>query len=313
MTPFWNRSPTLPFSPTSFWNKPLGDSAPLDPNSPLLVLELMRQVGLYTPWVNATTYSTPVYTVPADEPKQAVYLDTPSSMYTNAADAAIVRDQIAEVPIPAGAHSASGVNHHIVIWQPSTDTIWELWNAHHVPDEPCPWHHDDINGWHAAWGARIENASQSDGAVAAPAGATASGLPLLGGLIRLDEWKSGHIDHALAFAIPDIKRGAIVPPATRTDGRYDGPNGIPMGTRFRLDPTLDIDALHLDPPVAMIAKAAQKYGMVVRDHADGSLVFYGEDPAPTGANPYPGILGSRPDRLLKQFPWSRLQALPPTN
>jgi hypothetical protein len=271
----------------------------------------MRQVGIYTPWINTTTYSTPVYTVPADQPMRSIRLDTPSSMYTGAAGAAIVRRQIAQVPIPEGAKTSTGHNKHIVIWQPSTDTIWELWNAHDVPDEDCPWHRNDLHGWHAAWGARIDNASTSEGIVDAPAGATASGLPLLGGLIRLDEWKSGQIDHALAFALPDIKRHAIVWPATRTDGRYDGPNGIPMGTRFRLDPNLDIDALKLDPPVAMIAKAAQTYGIVLRDHADDSLVFYGEDPAPTGANPYRQIIGLRPDRLLRRFPWSKLQALPP--
>lgn len=54
-------------------------------------------------------------------------------------------------------------------------------------------------------------------------------------------------------------------------------------------------------------------GVVVRDHADDSIVFYGEDPAPIGAHPYRDIIGLRPDRLLKRFPWSDLQALPPGN
>ncbi len=66
------------------------------------------------------------------------------------------------------------------------------------------------------------------------------------------------------------------------------------------------------PVVRMIAKAAQDYGIVLRDGA-GSVTFYGEDPTPTGTNPYAGptgyFQGKSPATLMQQFPWSRLQAL----
>jgi hypothetical protein len=251
-----------------------------------------------------------VYTVPAGQRRVRVHIDTPSALYTDASGAAIVRKRLHSVPIPVRARGASGANRHVVIWQPSTDTIWELWNAHRPERDGCPWGNERIRGWHAAWGARIRHASASEGVNRFPTGATASGLPLVGGLIRLDEWRRGRIDHALAFAIPDIQRGKFVWPATRTDGRYDGFNAIPMGTRLRIDPAVDVERLQMSPAGKAIARAAQRYGMVLRDHADGALTFYGEDPGPTGTNPYPQIFrGQSPNVVLRGFPWDRLQVL----
>jgi hypothetical protein len=58
----------------------------------------------------------------------------------------------------------------------------------------------------------------------------------------------------------------------------------------------------------MIAKAVQRYGMILRDKA-GSLSFYAEDPTQYGTNPYPALFGGYPDNLLAKFPWDRLQVL----
>lgn len=301
-----------PFAPSSVWNKPLARDARLAPDSRALVRELLRQRRFSTPWVNTTIYSTPVYTVGPGTSPAPVHVDTPSALFSTAADADALRPRLGAVPIPSGARPASGVNRHMVVWQPSTDTMWELWNAHRVPDERSPWKTDSILGWHAAWGARIDRASRSAGTGQAPFGATASGLPLMGGLVRLNEWRSGKIRHALALGIHDIAAGSWVWPANRTDGAYRGAGGIPMGTRFRLDPRVDIDSLELSPSGKAIARAAQRYGMVVRDHADKSFALYGEDPAPTGRNPYPRLFaGLRPDQALRGFPWRRLVAVAP--
>ncbi|MEZ5081520.1 MAG: hypothetical protein R2878_12870 [Thermoleophilia bacterium] len=51
-----------------------------------------------------------------------------------------------------------------------------------------------------------------------------------------------------------------------------------MGSRFRLDPAVDVDALNLHPFVALLAHAAQEHGLVLRDTA-GAVVLYAEDPA----------------------------------
>jgi hypothetical protein len=62
----------------------------------------------------------------------------------------------------------------------------------------------------------------------------------------------------------------------------------------------------------MLAEAAQRYGIFVRDQAE-EPVFYAQDPTPTGTNPYAGahgyFEGKSPSQILASFPWSHLQLL----
>jgi hypothetical protein len=60
---------TPPFSPSSVWNKPLSSTTPLAPDSAALVIDLKRQVDTYRAWINTNQFSTPVYTVPANQPR----------------------------------------------------------------------------------------------------------------------------------------------------------------------------------------------------------------------------------------------------
>jgi hypothetical protein len=300
-----------PFAGWSFWNKPLPANPKLAPDSAALSAELLRQRNVFGPWINTTQYSVPVIVAASNTPKVKVHLDTPSSMYTNASDAYKLSQQLASVPIPATARHAAGTDRHMVIWQPSTDTMWELWIAHKVPGELCEWGHNTKLGWHAAWGAKITGVSKHPGIVPAPFGATASGLPLAGGLMRTDEIGAVKIEHAIALGLPNVRKGAFSWPATRTDGRSDDPAAIPMGTRFRVDPSLDVSKLNVPPLTKAIALAAQRYGMVVRDGA-GAVTMYAEDPDPTKVNPYAALFYYlTPEQILRGFPWDRLQALAP--
>jgi hypothetical protein len=168
-----------------------------------------------------------------------------------------------------------------------------------------------VNGpeWHAAWGSRIDNFSASAGINAAPFGATASGLPMLGGLMTRDEVSNRSIPHALALAIPQTAAGRFVWPANRTDGNSTAANAIPEGTRFRLDPSVNVDNLGLPPLAQAMARAAQRYGIVVRDRAD-AVTFYAEDLGPLGITQDFG--GLTPGALLARFPWQQLQVVEPT-
>jgi hypothetical protein len=59
----------------------------------------------------------------------------------------------------------------------------------------------------------------------------------------------------------------------------------------------------------MIATAAQRYGIIVRDKS-GAVSFYGQDPAAGQTNLWGQALqGQYPSSLLRAFPWSHLQAL----
>ena len=268
----------------------------LDPRSDAYVADLQRQLTQWSPYINTTQYSSPVYTVPADQPTVRVQLDSDSA-------APDLRAAFEQVPIPPNAVPAAGTDGHMIVHQPSTDTMWEFWRAVNAAD-----------GWHASWGGRMKNVSTNPGFYTNPThwGSTATSLPMLGGLIRLHELEAGRIDHALAMSIPEPLQGAFSWPAQRSDGISTSPDAIPEGTRFRLDPSLDLDTVQMSPVVRVIAEAAQRYGIVLRDKS-GSIAFEAEDPTPTGTNPYTGSTGWFEGKgaatLMRDFPWSRLQVL----
>ena len=188
--------------------------------------------------------------------------------------------------------------------------MWEFWKLRKEGDK-----------WQAAWGGAIHNLSSNPGYYTSSAwpgaqsdwGASATSLPVVAGTMTIGELESGHIDHALAIAIPNARKGVFAFPAQRTDGTLGDSQAIPEGTRFRLDPTLDVQALHLPPVVEMMAEAAQRYGIIVRDKTLHAIGFYAEDPSPLGTNPYTRLFdGKSPGELLQSFPWSHLQVIKPT-
>jgi hypothetical protein len=290
-----------PFACSSVWNAPLPATAPLSPHSSQYVSDLLGQVKEYGGWIDTYSYSVPVYTVPRDQHRVPVTLDTSGA---GSADA-LARAFKQGVPIPPGAKPAAGQDQHMVIWQPSTDTMWEFWHA------------QQVNGaWHARWGGKMTNVSSNPGYFSNPPdwGATATSLPLMGGLIGIRELQSGHIDHALAMAIPHAASGVVAFPAQRTDGNEHSSGEIPEGTRFRLDPHLNLSALNVPPIIRILAEAAQHYGMIVRDQS-GTVSLYAQDPTPLGRNPYYGSKGLfdnlSPAVVMRYFPWSHLQVVRP--
>jgi hypothetical protein len=285
------------FGPQSVWNTPLAPDAAVDPDSGQIVAALSREVAREfdssaQPTVNTANYSAPIYTVPQDQPTVPVGLDA------NEPDLA---RSFQAVPLPAAVRPAPGTDAHLVLWQPSRDVMWEFWRLRRT-----------AGGWRAGWGGRIDNASASAGHYSgahAGWGATASSLALAGGLITAGELSRGVIQHALAMAVPHPRAGEFAFPAQRTDGDNTSASSLPEGARLRLDPKLDLDALGLPPPVLAMARAAQQYGILIRDGA-GNVAFYAEDPAPLGVNPYPALFGgARPQDLLRLFPWDRLKVV----
>ena len=294
------------FSPTSVWNRPLAPDAPLDRQSVQLVAaldaEVAREEAAQTgPWINTTSEGVPIVTVAGDQATVSVQLD-------HAPDAALSSAWSA-VPLPASARAASGSDGYLVVWQPSTDRMWEFWRLRR-----------EDGGWQASWGGAIQNASTSPGVYGPGAwpgakpwwGATASSLALAGGAMTIEQLRSGQIDHALAIALPEVRAGVFASPAQRTDGRSLDSLALPEGARLRLDPSLDLSSLTMPPLTREMALAAQRYGIIVRDFAS-NIAFFGQDPTLTGSNPYLGqsgfFAGEYPSQLLASFPWTHLQVL----
>ncbi|MBI4432328.1 MAG: hypothetical protein HY592_02455 [Candidatus Omnitrophica bacterium] len=297
--------PDMLFSDTSFWKTHLTDNEQIHSNSANYVNELIAQTQLqWGTWINTNRYSTPLYIV--DSSTQRVPVSIVQNGVTLTWTVLHVETQKG-VPIPVNALPAAGTDGHITIYDKSTDTLYEFWKF------------QNVNGqWQANWGGIIENASQSNGVMPIKInangskeywGATASGLPAIGGTMLLEELAAGVIEHALAFAIPTPKAGVFVDPANRTDGTSTVANAIPEGMTFRFPADTQIDP-NWTPMMKMMVTAVRDYGMILRDRA-GAVVFYGEDWTQYGStNPYTQYYGGKSlTDVMKEFPWDKLQVV----
>jgi hypothetical protein len=310
-------SPFRFFSPTSIWNASLPAGAELDPNSAAdmaaLNLEVTNAISKHTLNINTAAWSIPIYTVPANQPMVKVKLNKPGGERNP------LQYAWEAVPVPPNAQPAKGTDKSLLVYQPSTDRLWEFWTFEWTSTGPV-----------AGWGGAMQNVSTNPGAYNTLAwprsilnkaiweidvdnwGGSASSLSIAGGLMTLEDLERGKINHALSIALPNVKAGVWAVPAQRTDGKSLSPQALPEGAHLRLDPNLDLSTLHLPPFTLMMAEAAQRYGIVVRDAA-ANITFYGQDPTPTGTNPYLGTKGyfenKAPYNLLASFPWSHLQLL----
>jgi len=296
------------FGTGSAWSADVS-GAPLDPASASMGANLAGQVAGYyggTAAFNAYRYNESEVTAPAGTPLTTVIFDdcqhkgyTPAGLYG-------VGGQFVDVPIPATAVPASGTDAGLAIYSPVTDQVWSFWEAKHLAD-----------GWHACWGGRIDSASTSPGYFTNGFGASASGLSAEGGAITVRDIESGSINHAMSLAIPSPAKATLFSwPAQRSDGNALSTSNIPEGTRFRLDPSINVAAIPSMTRIGrMIAVAAQKYGFIVTDQA-GAVSVVTESgntvKALTGTNPWDGLLAGTPDYLvMKNFPWTGTQAVQP--
>jgi hypothetical protein len=290
------------FARDSIWNAPLAPRAPLDQRSRALVAELRRQVAAWGTSVNTVRFSTPVYTVGPSQARVAVELDKPN--------APALANALRSVPLPPNALPAAGSDANLVLHQPATDTMWEFWRLR-----------KQGGVWRTGWGGRLGEVSRNPGyfrnrvdAAGRPIerahwGATATSLAKAGGLILTSELRAGDIPHALAIGIPRARAEVFSAPAQRTDGVVRDPGAIPEGARLRIDPRVDLSRLRLPRATLALARAAQRYGIVVNNQS-GAVAFYAQDPTPTGRNPYPALFGGlRPVEIARAFPWRYLQAL----
>jgi hypothetical protein len=321
------------FAPNSVWNQPLAANAPLDPASRRLSAQFASEAAaeltaLTGPFVETYSYTTPIYVVGQFQRAVRVAIDTDqSSTWVNSLQGASN-----QVPIPPRAEPSGGTDSQITIYQPSTNRLWEYWDLRHQSD-----------GWHARWGGAINDVSTSPGYYSPLSwtgalsvwGASATSLPLVAGTMTLAELRSGHIDHALAITIPYPRAGVVAWPAQRSDGTGSAAE-LPEGAHLRLNPNLNIAAMHLPKIVEMIALAAQRYGIIVRDQSHADIGFFAEDPTQYGArsktatDPYYGVMrdaNGTPDRLhgapdphalfdgmwpstfFRYFPWRSIQVL----
>jgi hypothetical protein len=288
-----------PFAQDSYVNRPLAPNAPLDPRSDVMVEHIRSSVRRHGSALMTGCFSTQVWIVKRRQRTVRVATDP---------DRERLAAQWAKVPLPRRARAACGTDGHLVVWQPSTDTLWEFFRFRRRRGAP-PF---------AEYGGRMANASRNPGHFTDPPGsqfgATATSIPLLAGLQRISELRAGAIDHAVSFSIP-TPAPCYRWPAQRQDTRHAGAttHAPPEGARLRLPAGLDLESLGLTPYGLMLARAVQRYGLVLRDRSDKLPVLYAEVPHGT-RDPYAQIFGDQKldhRGVLANWPWDRLQVLAP--
>ncbi|MDP1555804.1 MAG: hypothetical protein Q8L84_10110 [Hyphomonas sp.] len=259
-----------PFSADSPWNTPIPADARIDPKSDVLVADLGATGALY---VNMPEWSVMVkYFDSSKAPQRRI-----RALYPGRHGPGFGPGQ--SVPIPADAlapETPVAQSNYFTLVDPIRNLAWDMRQSGQAPD----------GEWFAGFGAAVD---LSGTGVAMPwmkadradlsGGARPSGIPLLAGLIRVDEVKAGRIDHALAFAYPAARTGKFVPPASMAlqaaDKASERHLGLPMGARIQLDPDYDIDNTLLSPAAKVIARALQTHGAILVDEA-GAAVLYAE-------------------------------------
>jgi hypothetical protein len=149
-----------------------------------------------------------------------------------------------------GGANADG-DRHVLIVDRKTCRLFELYDVHHS------------NGrWTAGSGASWSLNSNK----LRPAGwtsADAAGLPILAGLLRLDEVQAGRVDHAIRFTT-NVTDRHYTWPARHQAGSVSDHSYPPMGARFRLKASFDISSYRKDTRVVL--RAMKHYGLVLADN-----------------------------------------------
>ncbi len=305
------------FADQSFWYNrvDLVDESDLDPNSALYVKEFLNQMAAGCDnhvGINTICYASPVYVANASSPKVKVTIDNSFGFDEQAF--AELKKQMESVPFPVGAVPADGEDSEMTIFDPVRDTLWEFAQLKSTPQ-----------GWVAAWGGHMCGVKKNIGLFKFPFGATATGLPFVGGQITAEELDGQSINHAIGIAVVRAKKGERSWPALRDDGEGCTKTAecqktvecrdedlLMEGQRFRLAPSVDVETI-THPVARTIARAAQQYGFVIWDKSATTSLRVKNPKSYTQIgqiDPYPELFGnSDKDRILERFPWDKIQFL----
>ena len=218
----------------------------------------------------------------------------------------LLNRQLKGVHIPADLQPDPSTDGSVSIYNADTKDVVELWRARQVDGQ-----------WQACWGGRIADSNRARGTFTNSFGVSASGLALAGITIRQQELLDGRIDHVIGLGIPYTKKGTVSWPANRTDGWKRGTQ-LAVGQMLRLPANLDLGAMKLSPAAMTIARAAQKYGIIIAE-TSGSVAFSAENPIALASNSYGTIFRGRWPYLEMAgnkglgemaFPLNKLVALP---
>lgn len=268
------------FAESSFWNTPIPENPEIDPNSDKWIAMLETEPTKNGFVINNEKWTIPVYEVNDSTPRYKVGLHYLSDQEkknwkTTRETFGHGKDFDADlVPIPDSATPDMENDAHMALVDYKNRIAWDMWGMKK----------NDDGTWLSKTG--MKYSLDGDGtftnidfdfvdgeSIHFYGPSRAAGVPVLAGLIMYDEVKSGEIKHKLAACSRFSALREFTYPAIWTDGGHVG--GIPQGATLQLDPKLDLSQFNLLPGELAVAKAAQKYGIVIVD-IGGGQALYGE-------------------------------------
>ena len=266
------------FSENSFWNQPIPDDAEVDPRSDRWIKMLEQEPSGENFGISFKKWTIPVYEVNENTPMYHVDFHYLTEEEKKIWITVIEHDRFGHgpgfnpVPIPENALPDTQDDAHMAIVDRKRMVAWDMWGMKKRDD----------GTWESKTGMfyRLDGDGVFNGyelgyrdkeSVHFHGPGRAAGVPVLAGLIMYDEVMAGEIKHKLSCASRYAAYREFVYPASWTDGFTKG--GIPEGAVIRLDPELDLSQLDLTKEELVIAKALQKYGMVVVDIAQGQPIY----------------------------------------
>lgn len=232
------------FPANNAWRKDISH-APVNPHSKAWVRSVGLSGHLHADFGSNPSYGIPYSVVPAAQLKVKVTF----TAYGDESDRG-------PYPIPPKARIEAGSDRHVLVASRNCH-LYELYGARRSG-----------NGWRAASGAVFDLRSNKL-RTAGWTSADAAGLPILPGLVRPDEIRAGHIDHALRFTVARTQRGYIHP-ATHQAGSTNSMSAPPMGARFRLKASFSLKGYH--GAALIILRCLKKYGMFVADNGSNWFI-----------------------------------------
>lgn len=255
------------FPTDNWWNRDVS-TAPVAANSAAIIDFIGRATPLHPDF--GTDFGIPYVVVDGVQPRVPV-----AFFYADESDAGAPGGPPG-YPIPEAAKTSPGMieggvpgggqqgDRHLLLVDHDNLQLFELYGTRWTG-----------SGWTAGSGAFFDltsNARRPEGWTSADA----AGLAILPGLVRADEvFDAGEIRHALRFTVRGTK-GYVFPASHDATSGPGGDARPPLGLRVRLKASVDVTGFA--PPVQVILRAMQRYGMIIADN--GSDWFVSGAPSP---------------------------------
>ncbi len=264
------------FSDSSFWNQPIPENPEIDPKSSEWISLLNQEPTKEYFGITCNKWTVPVYEVDSSTPvyliKKVGLTDEEKSHWHTQRDSFGHGPGFLYVPLPDGVLADPEEDSHLALIDRKSQIAWDMWAFHKLKDGSFE---SNTGMRYSLDGPGVYNTESYniiDGeSVHFHGPGRASGVPIIAGLIMYDEVMSGEIRHKLSCASRYGAFQEFVFPASWTDGSIEG--GIPEGALIQLDPKLSLDTFHLTREETIVARAMQKYGLILVDMAQGQPIY----------------------------------------